>query len=674
MDLCRVVSFVSVVPGRQGNRSVMDSSTPRTATLYGALLGALFLGACGGGGGGGGGNSANQLPTAHAGTDQIVVPSSAVTLMGSGTDPDGSIATYTWTQTAGTAVTLAGATAATATFTAPATTGSLTFSLVVTDNRGGTSAADTIVVDVQTASAVTGHVTFDFVPFRVLGNTGLDYANITARPARGVVVEAIDAASGTTILASTTTDAAGGYDLSLAPGLNVLLRVKAEMRKAPGAGSPSSWDFQVRDNTNANALYALDGAPFSSSTGGTHDLHAPLVFMGTSYQDRRAAPFAVLDSVYQAFNLPLAADPSLVFPPLNLYWSSANHAASNCPVAQGCIGITHYETGPAEGIYIQGQQNDDTDEYDTHVIVHEWGHYFQDKFSRDDSIGGSHSLGDRLDPRVAFSEGWGNALSGMALADPVYRDSNGPQQTAEFNFSVESEVTGAPGWFSETSVQNIFYDVFDSAADGVDAVNLGFAPIMSVMTNDVPASDAFTTVFVLARALKERQPAVAAAIDALLAGSQIVGSHPDPTLSPDFGSAETNSGGDARNLPVYVPIALGATVVVTSRAAASTDGSTRYNKLGNRRYLVFTLTTARVVSIGVTAAGCNAAPPTRDPDVILYHRGAVVGSAELFGCDTLVTPSALAPGTYVIETYEFSNIDPTDGTPAGDTDISVSLN
>jgi hypothetical protein len=31
--------------------------------------------------------------------------------------------------------------------------------------------------------------------------------------------------------------------------------------------------------------------------------------------------------------------------------------------------------------------------------------------------------------------------------------------------------------------------------------------------------------------------------------------------------------------------------------------------------------------------------------------------------------------TYVIETYEFSNIDPADGSlPAGDTDISASLN
>jgi hypothetical protein len=642
------------------------------------LATSLCIGACGGDSPGGGGTAANLAPTANAGADQTVALSSVVTLNGVGTDADGTIATYSWTQTAGTAITLTGANSATATFTTPATAGGLTFSLTVTDNRGAASAADSVIVDVQSAATLSGQVTFDFVPFKTSPNTGLDYGHIASRPARGVVVEAIDTAGGTLVLAATVTDASGNYSLSLVPGIDVFLRVKAEMRKAASAGSPSSWDFQVRDNTNSSALYAISGTSFSTSAAGTHNLHAPVAFSGAAYTDRRAAPFVVLDSVYQAFNMSLAAEPSLVFPPLNLYWSTLNRGVPEdpltCTVAQGCISVTHYETGPAEGIYIQGMENDDTDEYDTHVIVHEWGHYFQDKFSRDDSIGGPHSLGNRLDARVAFSEGWGNALSGMALTDPVYRDSSGPQQAAEFNFSVESATTSAPGWFSETSVQGVLYDVFDAQADGADAVNLGFTPIFDVITNDVRTSDALTTIYPFARGLKARQPALAGNIDSLLAAQSIVGVHPSPTLSPDFGSAEVNDGGDARNLPIYVPIVVGMVATVTSRAAASTDASTRFNKLGNRRYLVFSLAAAHAVSIGVTTPGCAGATPTRDPDVVLFHAGSEIGRAETFGCDTLTPPGALAAGVYVIETYEFSNIDQTDGLPAGDTDIAVALN
>jgi len=38
----------------------------------------------------------------------------------------------------------------------------------------------------------------------------------------------------------------------------------------------------------------------------------------------------------------------------------------------------HYYDGK---LYILGDANSDTDEFDDHVIIHDWGHYFEDKFS-----------------------------------------------------------------------------------------------------------------------------------------------------------------------------------------------------------------------------------------------------------------------------------------------------
>ena len=88
------------------------------------------------------------LPTANAGPDQNVSLGASVTLDGSGsTSSTGSPLSFAWTQTGGTAVTLAGANTATPTFTAPNEPGTLTFQLIVSDENGE-STPDTVSIRV----------------------------------------------------------------------------------------------------------------------------------------------------------------------------------------------------------------------------------------------------------------------------------------------------------------------------------------------------------------------------------------------------------------------------------------------------------------------------------------------------------------------------------------------
>lgn len=100
---------------------------------------------------------ANEPPTAAAGDDQSVDANTDVTLAGSGTDSDGSIASYSWTQTDGTEVALTNADAASATFTAPDvdTTEVLSFELTVTDDDGAT-ASDTVEITVAPVVTLSG--------------------------------------------------------------------------------------------------------------------------------------------------------------------------------------------------------------------------------------------------------------------------------------------------------------------------------------------------------------------------------------------------------------------------------------------------------------------------------------------------------------------------------------
>ena len=92
----------------------------------------------------------NLGPVANAGQDQSVIFGSSVTLNGSASaDPDGTIESYQWSQTAGASVELSSVTEPVVTFTAPSSSDSLSFTLTVTDNEGATSSATAYVKTVQ---------------------------------------------------------------------------------------------------------------------------------------------------------------------------------------------------------------------------------------------------------------------------------------------------------------------------------------------------------------------------------------------------------------------------------------------------------------------------------------------------------------------------------------------
>ena len=93
--------------------------------------------------------SANQAPTANAGSNQSVAVGASVTLDGTGsTDPDSNTLTYSWAKTSGPAVSLNGATTAQPTFTAPSSPSVIVFTLSVTDEL--TTVTDTVTVTVST--------------------------------------------------------------------------------------------------------------------------------------------------------------------------------------------------------------------------------------------------------------------------------------------------------------------------------------------------------------------------------------------------------------------------------------------------------------------------------------------------------------------------------------------
>ena len=494
------------------------------------------------------------------------------------------------------------------------------------------------------STTVSGKVTFDMVPVAVSGaQPQLNYAATARQPARSIVVEAIDGNS-QEVLATASTNATGDYTLVAPNNRSVLIRALAKMNSMGVNTAP----FSVVDNTDGGAQWATEGAVFGSGTVSTltQNLNAGSGWTGAAYDNaqRAAGPFAILDTIYQAAQKVIAIDAALAFPALEINWSP-NNIASAGRQTLGQIGTSFFAFGvnsngvPTRQIYLLGFANNDTDEYDRHVVAHEFGHYLQSAFSRDDSVGGLHGQSDRLDMRVAFSEGWGNAWAGISLANPVYADTNGRNQVGGLSFNVSQGDSTNPGWFKEASVQKVVWDFSNSP-------EIGFTPMWNALKNGLTRSAALVGIHAYARALADANPAATAAISNILATQAIT----FPTSSY-FGN-ETNFGSPVlTNVnPIYLSYgAIGSTLgnICVDNAA---DPLRHGNKAGEFRYVRLSLAQSGVRTFSVTQTGSGSS----DPDFVLYNRLGSFLQAKGDVRNTETVNASVPAGDYVLAITDYN--------------------
>lgn len=350
---------------------------------------------------------------------------------------------------------------------------------------------------------------------------------------------------------------------------------------------------------------------------------------------RAAAPFAILDTVYKCMSKVSVADPVAIFTPLQINWST-NNISTPGDIALGHIGTSYFD--PDENaLYVLGNADNDTDEYDDHVIAHEWGHYFEANFSRADSPGGDHIRGNKLDPRLAFGEGWGNAFSGMATDNKDYVDTSHTGQSyvsVHLDLSDSNGDSNSIGWFSEDSIQYILYSLYK---------NIGFAPIYSVLVNDQKTANSFTSIYSFSAFLKSRYPTHASALNTLLSSKNITATAIDQW---DSSKTEGNNGGSTGSLPVYKSLTI---KFMTLFSVDNTYGTG--NKLSNRRFFVFTIPAGPARTYTITVARLLSSKPV----LRLYSKGNELVSWVAPNLDTTQVAyplGTLSAGTYYGEVYE----------------------
>lgn len=334
---------------------------------------------------------------------------------------------------------------------------------------------------VQVTRDVTGTITAD----RPSNNTkdgSLDYGvDVQNFPVRGVLVQLLNPVS-KAVLKTVATDKDGKYTFTgVVQDQEYLIQVSSQLAKtrAKGVITGPQYNFMVRDNTigkygDSKPLYILEKSFTLTQSTTSIDLNATLGFDSTGKlidaKQRKSAAFAILDVLYNAASGIEIANPNIFLADLHIYWSPNNRTVSpDSGISKekmaeqkmaGKIKTSHFQSASDyPGLFILGEINVDTDEFDRGVVGHEFGHYLQFAASYDSSPGGGHQSGEFKDPSLSFSEGFGTAIGGLLAKSQYYTDSRGENQQLGSLTDLSLIPTTTNGFYSEDTIAYFLYQL-----------------------------------------------------------------------------------------------------------------------------------------------------------------------------------------------------------------------
>lgn len=267
-------------------------------------------------------------------------------------------------------------------------------------------------------------------------------------PIRYADIELVSCQSGA-VLAAGETDADGRFRLAFvnAGQVGVYVRVLS---------SSTRYGISVQRSAAQPFLYGLTSLAFDDAGDGETTIVTGLETMGAL----GTGAFNILAQGVRGAETVEELSGAPPTPPMIWYWFPGN--------ANG----TFYSP-VTKTITVLGA-TDDPDEFDDAVLLHEYGHYVLDVYSRDDSPGGPHVLGDStLDLRLAWSEGWATFFSSVARNDPLHVDSGGGG--VRLVFDIEEPSFGAATRYdtNELAVAAVLWDAHDTANADEGAGPLG---------------------------------------------------------------------------------------------------------------------------------------------------------------------------------------------------------
>jgi hypothetical protein len=285
--------------------------------------------------------------------------------------------------------------------------------LLAACSGGGGSTAKVISIDIG------GTVRYEDKRYGTDGFTG----ETEMKPVRHAKVELVGDAG---VIAGSVTDENGVYALS-GSGSNLYVRVLAQ---SDGAAAHM---VEVVRASNPAQLFAVRSDLLTAASSRV-DIDIELATLGAT-----AGVFNILDVYTRAAEF-TAAQGGTDLPLLQARWEECSTDGTYTSEVSGTDDPYVYIA--LFGVHDNcGTSWSDTDEYDDDVMWHEYGHYLEFTYDTLDSPGGPHYLTDLAqDIRLAWSEGWGDFISG---AIKEWLKGNGAQ-----TLSVDTVLSS--GWYIDT--------------------------------------------------------------------------------------------------------------------------------------------------------------------------------------------------------------------------------
>lgn len=340
---------------------------------------------------------------------------------------------------------------------------------------------------------ITGHAQYvrrKYYAGLGLGSADPSHATRSAevRDIRGAEVRVLDAAGNVAQCAQTQSD--GTFSFSL-PNTNANYTVYVNSRSFAFGGN-TYLNASVLNRPEENRFYSITSTVNPSSNGGSAVTMSTMTADAYSSGALLGAPFNILDMLYEASKYLRDQTGDLTLctsqfsgcrnvtltnpvPKVSAYWEKGFNPNDYFGSSSG---LSFYLPGYSRLFILGGVSGDldssDTDHFDNSVIIHEYGHFLEDSLSRSDSPGGSHNGNKVIDPRLAWSEGWGNFFQAAVLSNPAYVDTSGNidgEADVFFQVDLESESSldivrnSGEGNFREFSVTRLLWDIVDSVSE-----------------------------------------------------------------------------------------------------------------------------------------------------------------------------------------------------------------
>ncbi len=457
---------------------------------------------------------------------------------------------------------------------------------------------------------------------------------------------------------------AGNYTVSVYSRSNSTLPVLG--------GKPSFKLYaSVKNDLSTNAAYSI-GVTVASTGAGAVATNVNATHSESQSTAIEGGAFNIYNDIltaydYLAYNTG-AIDLTCLNTKLDVYWKAGfNPAQYIYPSADpGSLGTISYYIKGQNQMFINGGRlgnvsTQDTDHFDDAVIIHELGHHVETVCGTMDSPGGSHNGMYRIDPRLAWSEGWGNFFGAHIIRNKLsdinpdlaaslpasgwlfYYDSEGYGASTGFeyiriNLARVGNSTTETLWVSPGSSTNVTYDrVFPNLYPGEGhfrevSVARGLFKGTNTCTN-CTGSNYFTQYW---QALEKRSGGIGmglpnlpfrssikfidrirAAQGGTLAANLTTLFTTDEALHP-VGHADYTSGGNTLWVPYAIKLVPsgGCNLRIQPREndfAANTDSDQRYS---NHFYFIDKGALPGVTSINLTSSFLSGS--TVDMDAILF--------------------------------------------------------